>query len=60
MFNVNIEIPTNTTGQFIIPKPFALGKVIVDGMQVTPKYDEGVFSIDFGSGQHSVQVIDFN
>ena len=59
MFNVNIEIPTNTTAQFVIPKPFALGKVIVDGMQVAPKYDEGVFSIDFGSGQHSVQVIDF-
>ncbi len=52
-----IEIPHNTTAQFIIPPAFSAGKVMINGRERTPEYHGGDFITVLEAGKHSVQIM---
>lgn len=56
IFNLDFEIPANTTVKVVLPQFDSTNKVLLDNKSIEVKHDNGEYYIETGSGQHNLIV----
>jgi alpha-L-rhamnosidase len=54
-FNLEFEIPANTTAHIYIPLKYSKGKVLINGEKTPLQHKEGNYFINSGSGHHVIK-----
>ena len=56
IFNLDFEIPANTTVKVVLPQLDSKNYVFLDNKSIEAKFDKGEYYIETGSGQHNLIV----
>ncbi|WP_372950332.1 alpha-L-rhamnosidase C-terminal domain-containing protein [Mariniphaga sp.] len=56
LFNLDFEIPANTSARVIIPRFYSKGQIILNNKSIVAEYDNGEYFFDTESGSHNLTI----